>query len=133
MAQDGVLSLYGGLESIRFSRDHDCFDLKFDDQTRRCADILVDCTGAGHDIRRTQNVLLRRLQTAGMIRPCSTGGIQLTHSLRVPGEYIYVAGHLAHSVQYLTSGLGFCRTMLKKIVAELDINCALSGRGRAHL
>jgi uncharacterized NAD(P)/FAD-binding protein YdhS len=91
----------------------------------------IDCTGVGFDVTRDRSPLMRQLLRDGIVEPHAFGGVRLDlHTCRVTaagdeGEpttlrdespSLFVVGHAARGVRYLTSGLGFIRSMVHGVL-----------------
>lgn len=96
----------------------------------------INCTGVGFDVSQDRRPLMRQLLRDGLLHPHPFGGVLLdSESLRVAdhegeasarhqaedaaGRRMYVVGHCARGVRYLTSGLGFIQSMVNDVVEDL--------------
>ena len=89
----------------------------------------VNCTGVGFDVADDRTPLMRQLLREGIVRPHRFGGVVVDpDSFRVLGDEtrggqveqnLFVVGHNARGVRYLTSGLGFLRSMIGGVVADV--------------
>ena len=87
-------------------------------------DIVVNATGVCCDVHKCSSLLVKQLVKDGMIQSCKFGGVALNfNSLETnTTKGLYFIGNFAKGTVFLTSGLGFCRNMVQRVINHISTN-----------
>lgn len=127
LVAEGRLDVLGGLRGVGHADGS--FELQFAGEERLRVDQVVDATGVDFEVGKSPG-LLRQLLEEGVVQPDPAGGFALDPAtLRAAGTRgsLFVAGHLARGAFYTTSGLGFCRAMLSRVLQGLRSDLRAKG------
>jgi len=89
----------------------------------------VNCTGVGYDVADCTDPLIGQLIDSGLVRRHPFGGFELDPDTYAARPGLYIVGHHARGVRYLTSGMRFVKTMVTAVIDALPVHERLHSAG----